>query len=851
MKKFLAIISCLTVFLDFSHSQSKPTFFPEDQYWSYKFAHPGLFNRARYVEQYNSNSFVFAGHNFETPAEDGQIETYLLAFWDGTGWKIDGPGRVNDFVGEAIYDMCVVGTDIYIGGNFTTLNSEPISYLAKWDGTNWSQVGSGVDGPVWALETDGNFNLYAGGAFTHAGGLVANRIAKWDGTSWFPLDEAGGLTNGVNGLVRSIAIGNTGIYVGGDFTVAGGTNAYYAALYNTAGNPDTWEDLDILWTVGNVYSIDFANNTVFIGGGFFKNNGWPGNGIIKKEGNGNWEAMGSGSPLGVYKLVANTNGEVFAVGDFTADAGPAANQIAKWNGTMWETLGNERFNFEQLVDIALYGSNTIYTTRLNFENSNYLYGNRIYKWDGFSWSGLGEGVGDYWTSSVQIKTLAWYNSKLITGGNFSTAGDKYIKSLAQLNPSGWSDVGGNSVTPNNFINKLLVHNNKLYAAGYFTNMGGTNANNIAVWDGSSWSNLGSGVDNFIETIHFIGDDIYVTGPFFIAGGSTAIGYAKWNGNNWQALANGGSYANAMTNIGNDLYVGGQFTSINAGTVSVNNLARWDGSSWSDVGGGVSQGTNFSTGVFALASRGNELIVGGNFTLAGSTPANNIAIWNGLQWNALGEGLNGIVRTILVSGNDIYVGGQFTTAGANTAFSIARWDGTTWYPLGRGINQSNNFVSIATVYSLLPTPDGLYVGGQFTHAGDKYSNMIALYTDFTTTSSNDVYLNPSEFNLFQNYPNPYNPNTKILYVIPNEVRNLKDFSSQAPRNDNTLVTLKVYDILGNEIATLVDEYKSAGSYEVEFDASSLSSGVYFYRITIHSDKLQSGSFVETKKMILLK
>ncbi|MEP0862683.1 MAG: T9SS type A sorting domain-containing protein, partial [Ignavibacterium sp.] len=89
---------------------------------------------------------------------------------------------------------------------------------------------------------------------------------------------------------------------------------------------------------------------------------------------------------------------------------------------------------------------------------------------------------------------------------------------------------------------------------------------------------------------------------------------------------------------------------------------------------------------------------------------------------------------------------------------------------------------------------------------------------------------NNFILEQNYPNPFNPSTKIKYVIPNGVRNL--------------VTLKVYDVLGNEVATLVNEEKPAGIYEVEFNASKLSSGIYFY-------KLQAGSFVETKKMILLK
>jgi len=103
--------------------------------------------------------------------------------------------------------------------------------------------------------------------------------------------------------------------------------------------------------------------------------------------------------------------------------------------------------------------------------------------------------------------------------------------------------------------------------------------------------------------------------------------------------------------------------------------------------------------------------------------------------------------------------------------------------------------------------------------------------------------PEEFHLAQNYPNPFNPSTTIRFVIPNEVRNLKDFSSQTPRNDNTLVTLKVYDVLGNEVAVLVNENKPAGNYQIEFDASGLSSGVYFY-------SLMAEDIVQTRKMILL-
>jgi hypothetical protein len=96
--------------------------------------------------------------------------------------------------------------------------------------------------------------------------------------------------------------------------------------------------------------------------------------------------------------------------------------------------------------------------------------------------------------------------------------------------------------------------------------------------------------------------------------------------------------------------------------------------------------------------------------------------------------------------------------------------------------------------------------------------------------------PSEFSLHQNFPNPFNPVTKIHLDIPN------GFATNTFGNNK--VVLKVYDIMGREITTLVNEQLQPGTYEVTFDGSNLPSGVYFYQ-------LRAGEFVETKKLILLK
>jgi hypothetical protein len=90
------------------------------------------------------------------------------------------------------------------------------------------------------------------------------------------------------------------------------------------------------------------------------------------------------------------------------------------------------------------------------------------------------------------------------------------------------------------------------------------------------------------------------------------------------------------------------------------------------------------------------------------------------------------------------------------------------------------------------------------------------------------ITPSDFVLYQNYPNPFNPNTKIKFVIPK----------------SSFVNLKIYNVLGKDVATLVNEERPAENHEVEFNATDLPSGVYFYRI-------KAGLFIETKKMILMK
>jgi hypothetical protein len=110
----------------------------------------------------------------------------------------------------------------------------------------------------------------------------------------------------------------------------------------------------------------------------------------------------------------------------------------------------------------------------------------------------------------------------------------------------------------------------------------------------------------------------------------------------------------------------------------------------------------------------------------------------------------------------------------------------------------------------------------------HPNAISVFNEDGVTSVREEHQLPNAFKLQQNYPNPFNPGTSIQYAV------------SSPQ----FVSLKVYDVLGNEVATLANEEKLSGVYEVEWNAGGFTSGIYFYQLKV-------GSFIQTRKMVLMK
>jgi len=175
------------------------------------------------------------------------------------------------------------------------------------------------------------------------------------------------------------------------------------------------------------------------------------------------------------------------------------------------------------------------------------------------------------------------------------------------------------------------------------------------------------------------------------------------------------YVNCLTVYQGNLIIGGDFTI--AGSVLANNIASWDGSTWSSLASGT-DGT-----VRAFTIYDNQLIVGGSFSIADDITVNKIATWDGLAWDSLESGMNGDVYSLEVYNNQLLAGGAFDQAGNTWSKKIAAWDGSRWRPMifSTGIGGIASSVSALTVYD-----NELIIGGCFDSAGGMAANNVAAW-----------------------------------------------------------------------------------------------------------------------------
>jgi len=359
-------------------------------------------------------------------------------------------------------------------------------------------------------------------------------------------------------------------------------------------------------------------------------------------------------------------------------------------------------------------------------------------------------------------------------------------------------------------------------------------------DGTAGEQFGSSVS--------ISEDYAIVGASADDGKGAAYIFRR-DGSNWgdeqKLTASDGAYSDYF---GFSVSISGDYTIVGAWQNGSNDegaayIFRKTGSNWGDEQKlTASDGEGYDNFGFSVSISGDFAIIGaigGNHNI---DPSGAVYIFrrDGLFWMeeeklsaSDASQYDTFGHSVSISGDYAVIGqpGQTGLGFTGSAYIIKR-NGTDWTEIQK-ITASDGAIDDLFGYSVSLSGDYTIVGSPQDDASGPYSGSAYVYSGFVVGVENEQLEYPHYYRLTQNFPNPFNPSTKIKFTIPH-----------LGAYRNTPIQLIVYDVLGNEIVTLVNKEKPAGNYEVEFDGTGLPSGVYFYR-------LQAGNFIKTKKMLLMK
>lgn len=755
--------------------------------------------------------------------EVGNVKADNIAVWNGERWLYvgNGPGPLQGTNG-IVTDMVFYKGLLYVGGEFTVAGSDQVSNLAWYQPTSrsWVSLDRGVRSSaggafVADLHVDTTEGLlYVGGRFDQAGGRAAENFAILD----LETKRFVARPDGPNGVVNAIEVGPDGVYVGGDFSEAGGIPARNVARYDADGN---WHDL-ASGVSGPVNAIARMNDVVFVGGEFSK--AGPADSALDvrniarwRPDSTNWSVLSTVFWLtGEDPQPIELNGVDGAVrtlmvdgidlyvggtflragpGDFTIDE-ITVQYITRWHEfqgsplfhlTRWGPVGRGMDGFVNSIirhDGSLYAAGA-------FLKAGGTPAQGISRYDGLRWFSIGTaGTGNFITTMSVRDTTVW------VGGEFTRPGTGPAVAVGGLQGSTWNLAPGN-ITGSIFT--VASHGEYVYVGGRFSVAGSKLARNVARYHVTdrTWEALGQAEGptapdqaGYVSSFAFEADGtVILGGRFSEAGGTPAQNIVRWNPetDTWTALGKGvnGQVFSIQVDDGN-IYALGRF--LGAGDVlTARNAARYDGSTWHELGAGTDQ-VIWTSAIFY-----NRLYVGGNFDSAGGAPARQLASWglDGGGWSDVNGGVGReflpTVNSISTNGRLLYVGGAFDSIAGVPAQNIARFDGSTWSSLGSGVDN--------IVYETAASDGRLYVAGAFTSAGDKPSIYFGIYYDPLLSVNDRDRLAPS-FDLAL-APNPISDGATLRFST----------LRHGP------VEIDLYDPLGRSVGTILATTLPAGDHSI--------------------------------------
>jgi len=397
------------------------------------------------------------------------------------------------------------------------------------------------------------------------------------------------------------------------------------------------------------------------------------------------------------------------------------------------------------------------------------------------WVQMPNGMG----TDQTVWSLASSENNIFAGtGRYPTLTGIYLSSNSGEN---WTQTALNDHT----VYALAAYGSTL--SGYYIFAGvdnypvGTGGVYLSTNNGTNWTQIGLN-NHVIRTLAILGTTVF-TGTM-----DSGVYLSTNNGTNWIQTSLNNKDVLSLAVSGNNIYAG---TYIDGSVYnSTDNGANW------------TQAVVNSEAIISLAVSGNNIFAGSNGN--GVYLSNN----NGMNWTQ--AGLSGIaVGALATVGNNIFAGGS-----SSIGIYFSSNNGTSWTSINQG------FPAYPKIGVLLVTNNYFYAG---TYESSVWRRPLSELIIDIQNISTEI---PTQFSLSQNYPNPFNSSTKIRFEIP------------LSKGGEGVVSLRVFDILGKEVATLAKEQLQPGTYEVNWNASAFPSGVYFYKFSI-------GDFSETKRMALIK
>ena len=598
---------------------------------------------------------LYIGGRFESIA--GQDASYI-ARWDGSEWSA--PPGPNFDVNAMTVHTDGSGTALFVGGSFSNAGGVPADNVARFDGTTWSALGAGLDGGVYAMHSfnvgPSTQHLAIGGSFGGPGSSPTDHVVAWDGTDFYALGD--GLDASVYTLELHPPVGPVArLYAGGSFSDSGTTPVSRLARFEPGLGE--WVEVDggVLGSVFDLESRLWGSEFTLLVGGDFSTVG-TGAGLMAADNVASWTVAGgwttypafsSAGQIRAVELYDGGAGQQLHVGGSYLDLGAGNVHVARYDGAAWQPLGAG-------ID------STVYTTLAHDDGSGeklWHFGQflqagdeaakSIARWDGSGWEALGDGLAGFWVNDLMVSSTFAGVPTLYMGGYFEVpdgAGSSHVAGWRNGVWTGFGDIAGEVMC-------LAEHDDgtgpALYAGGNILEIEGVPTNRLVRWDGSTWTDVGGGMDGNVTALEVwddgSGSALYASGPFSTAGG-----------------------------------------------VPANGIAKWDGATWSPLGAGLGTG-GFAAGLDMQAwtfGGGEGLYVAGNFGSFSGVPYEGVAVWDGSIWSSLGTGVSpGSARCLELwddgTGEKLYVGGGFSSAGGlPDARRIAAWDGSTWSTLDQGL-----------------------------------------------------------------------------------------------------------------------------------------------------------------------